>query len=152
RTTAPGVDMNLTGISIGIPQLVQFVNAGNYHALWASVFHGNDTIAASSGADTLLGYDGNDTISGGDGADSISGNAGSDSASGGAGNDQIVGNDGSDHLDGGAGNDVLTGANVDRPSATDADVLLGGAGADWLILDRGTADGGDGVDYVEAHL
>ena len=68
---------------------------------------GNDTIAGSQGADSLLGGDGNDTIDG---------NGGADRALMGAGDDTFVWDpgDGSDTIEGEAGSDTMrfNGANI----------------------------------------
>lgn len=50
---------------------------------------GGDTIAGSTGANTLAGGAGNDTLSGGEGADRIIGGTGRDTATGGAGADMF---------------------------------------------------------------
>jgi Ca2+-binding RTX toxin-like protein len=107
---------------------------------------GNDTIHGEAGADTLLGGAGNDYLSGGSENDSLYGDAGRDTIIGGTGSDLIAGGDEADTIffgddfdwvDAGAGNDVL----IVFAGADDADlgVLLGGAGADTIVLPNGTA-------------
>lgn len=95
---------------------------------------GNDILRGGLGDDHLYGGDGNDLIYGGqgndvlygdNGDDLLSGNDGQDSLFGAAGDDDLYGGDGKDRLDGGIGNDMLDGG-----SDGDADILIGGPGAD----------------------
>ena len=126
----------------------------------------NDTIAALSGTNVLMGGGGADSILGGSGFDRINGNQGDDSLVGvsqvgdwllgGQGDDLITaatssghnlvnGNLGNDSIVGGLGDDVLRGGQGD-------DAMRGRAGADWLSGDLGhnTLTGGAGADTFHA--
>lgn len=52
--------------------------------------YGDQTLAGTSGADSILGGYGNDSLSGGDGDDTLDGAVGTDTLSGGAGSDTLV--------------------------------------------------------------
>ena len=72
---------------------------------------------------------------------------------GGSGNDEILGHHGSDKLTGGAGKDILWGDWDPRNNTThQRDVLLGGAGADYIYPSHGKSlvKAGAGNDYVWA--
>lgn len=87
---------------------------------------GTDVVAATNGANLLVGAKGND---------SISGNAGPDLVRSGAGNDNVRGGNGDDDLFGQGGNDNIRGGNGD-------DNIIGGKGKDKCI-------GGGGRDIVK---
>jgi Ca2+-binding RTX toxin-like protein len=93
------------------------------------------------GDDKLLGQDGNDVLIGGGGDDKLYGgndklydrNDGDDVLIGGDGRDELYGGYGNDRLIGDAGNDVLIGTFAGGIT-TDKDILTGGPGGDWFIL------------------
>ena len=132
---------------------------------------GNDLICGSGGADTVRGGDGDDTLSGGAGDDDVLGGAGEDTAvysqsptgvnvnlatgqATGEGADQLTGVErvsGSDY-----GSDILRAS--DAGSTLDggfgADVLIGGASADFLLSGSTDAEpdrleGGGGADTLD---
>jgi RTX calcium-binding nonapeptide repeat (4 copies) len=72
---------------------------------------------------------------------------------GGPDNDELLGHHGSDRLDGGAGHDVLWGDWDPRNNPTrQRDVLIGGAGNDYIYPSHGTTTvkAGPGKDYIWA--
>ncbi|WP_153021665.1 MULTISPECIES: calcium-binding protein [unclassified Rhodanobacter] len=102
----------------------------------ADTLHGyetTDSLAGGEGNDTLYGHGGNDMLQGQSGDDIVYGGAGNDQATGEVGNDVLNGEDGDDTLDGGAGNDTLRGG-------AGTDHLAGGFGDDRL-------EGGEGDDF-----
>ncbi len=140
---------------------------------------GDDTLTGGSGADILDGLEGNDTLIGNAGDDTIFADSGDDIVIGGAGNDFLVAGSGLgfDSYDGGAGTDTLSfsstflgviadtstgtasGSEIDSDTFTGIEVLIGGAGADFLDGDAGvnqifggagddTIDGAGGVDTI----
>ncbi|KQV39160.1 MULTISPECIES: calcium-binding protein [unclassified Rhizobium] len=134
-----------------------------YTANAASIWlYGDDSIGASSQADTLKGYGGNDVIrgylgddmlSGGSGSDSLDGGGGDDLLFGGTGDDLIVGAVGDDSGSGGDGDDGLRGGDGDDflSGGLGDDTISGDAGSDNLSGDDGddTVSGGDGNDLVD---
>jgi Ca2+-binding RTX toxin-like protein len=69
-------------------------------------------------------------------------------------NDELLGHHGNDTLDGGAGDDVLWGDWDPRNnSASQKDILRGGAGNDWIYPSHGTNTvlAGQGNDHVRAY-
>ena len=86
---------------------------------------GDDVLAGSLLADTILAYGGDDLVYGADGDDRLLGDQGDDEMWGGSGSDTIRGGAGDDFLKGEDGNDIL----------------IGDAGADYL-------DGGAGIDVA----
>lgn len=142
---------------------------------------GNDRLAGGAWRDVLYGGDGNDVLNGGDAGDALHGGDGNDTIYGKSGDDLLIGGSGTDTLNGGDGDDELVGANIlsrdltvedlialrnDNditgldPVATfdltsddsGADILLGGAGEDYMLLGAGdTATGGAGEDYFVAY-
>lgn len=92
---------------------------------------GNDTIAGGRGKDNIFGQNGNDVLYGDSYLFSNQNWGGSDKIYGGKGNDIAYGGGGNDTLEGGDGNDTLIGG-----SATTADALTGGAGADTFVLNN----------------
>lgn len=103
---------------------------------------GDDSIAGSKLADTLLGGLGRDTLSGLDGNDRLEGAGGNDSLNGGAGADRLHGQNGNDTLNGGGGNDLLFGG------SSSTDTIIGGAGDN----DRAADDDKDTYSTVEVLL
>ncbi|MEZ5902035.1 MAG: Ig-like domain-containing protein [Alphaproteobacteria bacterium] len=91
---------------------------------------GEDNISGGVGQDVINGGDHNDTITGNDGDDFLIGGDGDDTLTGGDGRDILIGGAGNDNLDGGLGDDLL----VYRVSATDTDIIEGGAGTDILQI------------------
>lgn len=87
---------------------------------------GNDQIYGESGNDTIYGGGGYDKIEGGDQNDTLYGDLIRDNLF--DGRDQLFGGNGLDTLFGGGGNDLLYGG-----AFADADVLIGGAGADLFL-------------------
>jgi hemolysin type calcium-binding protein len=72
---------------------------------------------------------------------------------GGPDNDELLGHHGSDRLSGGAGRDIIWGDWDPRDNTTrQRDVLLGGAGADYIYPSHGTTvvQAGPGNDYIWA--
>lgn len=123
-------------------------NPGDY-ATSATVYggDGNDTLALSTGADSVYGGSGSDVIYGGGGLDRLWGDAGStaiDESSGSA--DTIYSSEGSNAtLWGEGGNDVLTG------SGEGVETFYGGAGNDTIDNQSGFGDvayGGSGDDRI----
>ncbi|MGK9169028.1 hypothetical protein KXR53_22115 [Inquilinus limosus] len=135
------------------------------------------SLAASAGADRMIGSDGNDTIDGLAGDDILTGGLGADQLTGGAGADQLLGGDGTDTADysasaagvtidlaagtgsgGDAQGDTLTAIeNVTGSAQADhlygsagANALGGGAGDDTLRGGAGgdTINGGNGSDFA----
>jgi Ca2+-binding RTX toxin-like protein len=128
---------------------------------------GNDSLVGLEGNDTLNGDAGNDTLAGGLGTDVLYGGTGNDVLNGDAGIDMLYGSSGSDTLSGGDDTDYLyaagprdsTTGNSDADAAGTLNVLLGGAGNDYLnggagndSLDGGADNdnlrGGDGADTL----
>ncbi len=109
----------------------EFGGAGN-----DKLFAGNVSDPTSTNESTLTSVDGGngDYLSGDTGDDKIYGGRGSDWLAGGDGNDRLVGGDGGDILDGGAGDDQ---------GVNGAAAILGGAGSDQYIFNRGS-----GIDVI----
>lgn len=142
---------------------------------------GADTLSGGSWSDVLYGADGNDVLNGNAGADLLHGGDGADTLNGDAGDDVLIGGTGTDTLNGGAGDDELTGANIysrdlsvedliilretndfldlEEELSLDlsrddsgADVLIGGAGEDFLLLGANDiATGGADSDFFLAY-
>jgi Ca2+-binding RTX toxin-like protein len=94
---------------------------------------GNDRIAGSDAAETLIGGWGKDVLDGNGGNDKLAGGAGADRLYGYNGNDYLNGGSSGDRLEGGAGNDTLAGeSGADRFFTLDGepDVLFGGTNRD----------------------
>lgn len=151
---------NLTCYRNGVPQSVPLASA---HGVVINALGGNDVVDASAlwvpvtmagggGRDLLVGGHAGDVISGGVGADTILGGGGDDAIGAGGGNDSVLGQRGNDSLDGGAGNDTLDGGggNDNLVDASGANVLLGGAGDDYIDARNGwtgdVIDGGSEAD------
>ncbi|GGY41221.1 beta strand repeat-containing protein [Pseudoduganella albidiflava] len=100
-------------------------------------------LAATAGADTIVGFAGADSVAGLDGSDNIQGQGGDDTVAGGTGADTLYGDDGNDTLGGDAGNDRAQGGAGD-------DAVAGGSGDDELYGEAGAdrLDGGTGKDYL----
>jgi len=115
-------------------------------------YDSDDTLSGLEGDDRLTGLAGNDILSGGDGNDTLDGGIGDDQLAGDAGNDILRGGEGNDLLDGGAGNDRLDGGSGDDilEGRAGDDVLDGGAGRDTLRGGDGddTLIGGAGDDFL----
>lgn len=115
---------------------------------------GHDSLIGGKGNDILYGDSGNDTLSGGDGDDELWGGPGNGLLFGGNGNDFIVGGYDKDTLNGGAGDDQLFGDDgvpgTSNGLSSDADVLRGGEGDDYLYggLGDDTLYGGNGSDVL----
>jgi hypothetical protein len=92
--------------------------------------YGHDLIAGEKGNDGLWGEGGNDRLLGGAGRDQLRGGFEGDRLGGGPGNDDLVAGPGKNFLSGNQGNDRLDARNRAR------DRVIGGAGADYAILDR----------------
>jgi Ca2+-binding RTX toxin-like protein len=124
----------------------------------------NATIDAGGGNDMVSGGSGHDLIFGGDGGDLIFGNGGNDMVLGGAGTDLVFGGAGHDVLVAGSLEPQFTTAMLrdvaqawaaDRIAAqgtddgtidesavdNEFDILAGGSGADWYIIDVGLVIG-----------
>jgi len=106
---------------------------------------GVGTRSGTANAEIRIGRDdADDTINGLAGSDVLVGNGGNDTLDGGAGADMLLGGAGADVLDGGDGNDYLDGGDD-----TDADVLMGGADNDTIIVrTNDIANGGEGADII----
>ena len=111
----------------------------------------NDVLDGAGGDDVMEGRDGNDVMTGGDGNDQMTGGAGIDNMNGGAGNDTIRASDAGDVLVGGGGNDVFllsgsavgtvsttTGREIGAVSISQPTKVVGGAGADTVVIEGGT--------------
>ncbi|WGM38522.1 hypothetical protein [Caulobacter sp. NIBR1757] len=139
---------------------------------------GNDRLAGGGGNDFIRGGAGDDILDGEgsltglfDGSVQTLTFTGDDRLLGDAGNDTLYGGSGDDTLEGGADNDFLDGdayaftvrdgslfgsgvtitpTDVDASTGTHDDSLLGGAGADTLVVrfGRDTVDGGAGLDTL----
>lgn len=93
-------------------------------------------IFGGTGDDPLSGGGGNDILSGGTGDDILYGNGGDDYLFGGAGNDFLDGGYGLGHLYGEAGvNHLYGGEGNDIMVYHDGDILDGGAGLDFMLVD-----------------
>jgi len=148
--------------------LAWFLNGGNDTLDGSS---GNDYAEGGAGSDTMALRDGRDLAYGGEGDDRIDAGIGFDTVYGGMGDDTLTGNGGDDNLYGEENNDVLsggTGADLVFGGAGDdvlyglsnglsseagsnvidgVDTLVGGDGADRLILGPGDVGvGGAGDD------
>lgn len=95
-------------------------------------YDSDDIINAANGDDTIYGWGGNDTLIGENGDDTLYGVNGDDLLIGGSGADYLSGDNGNDTLEGGSGNDSLSGG-------AGSDLLNGGLGNDSL-------SGGNGSD------
>ncbi|WP_075220392.1 calcium-binding protein [Acuticoccus yangtzensis] len=128
------------------------VSLANMTSLTRTEVHGGaggDRILTGDSSDTLYGDDGKDFISSSGGDDSVFGGVGSDTLLLGDGDDVGYGDSQNDMIDGGAGNDILFGGTGD-------DTVMGGAGDDtlnggteYVTTMDGDADvyiGGDGAD------
>lgn len=163
----------LSGVSLSVPTLLNWIQTGNDQALNTAMFGGADTITGSAGADILTGYGGSDIINAGDGSDEVRGdtsllyapaNHGNDQINGGAGSDTLYGEGGDDTLDGGIDNDTLEGGvgNDTLQGGDGNDLLVGGAGTNTLsggagddtLSSEGSGefDGGDGIDLLTVSL
>ncbi|NJC39794.1 Ca2+-binding RTX toxin-like protein [Brevundimonas alba] len=114
------------------------------------VFGFQDTLGA--GVDSLISIE---NLRGSHFADSLVGNQGVNTLSGGIGGDTLVGMGGADRLEGEDGADFLIGVNPDG-SASGQDVLVGGAGSDFYLVDAGDrvtefAADDDAVVFQTAH-
>lgn len=96
---------------------------------------GRDRILGDQGDDKIFGGGGNDWLDGGVEHDEIFGGTGNDTILGGLGNDQLRGDLGQDSISGGAGNDEIYGSGRGNSTASDDDILSGGAGADRFIFE-----------------
>jgi len=115
-----------------------------------SDFASNSDLAATDGADSLVGGRGDDVIDGGAGDDILDGGGGrasEDVLDGGAGDDTLFGRGGEDILEGGTGDDTLFGNRGN-------DTLSGGDGNDFLDggVGRDTLEGGAGNDTFVQHF
>ena len=123
---------------------------------------GADIRTLAAAGQTILGLAGNDTITGLGGTDSIYGGRGDDRLTGGDGNDDVMGGDGRDTINGGNGDDTLSGqfGFGSNPEGTslfrddgDRDVIVAGAGNDWVWLGRNdVANGGTGHDTLRVSI
>ena len=98
-TGAGGQPWGITGMSMPVATLNNYVTTGNTIGFLQTVFAGNDTLSGHNFFvlnDYLDGFGGHDKISGGAGDDTLRGNVG---------NDTLDGQSGIDSMDGGAGND-----------------------------------------------
>jgi Ca2+-binding RTX toxin-like protein len=124
--------MLVTGLSIAVPTLNQWVFTDDAQALENVLFGGADTMTGGVNPEALIGFGGNDTIDGGGGNDNLIGGLGNDTLIGGAGDDQLDyfgQHEGNDTISGGDGNDVIGSAGVDT--------IDGGAGVDTVDLNIG---------------
>lgn len=126
---------SLSGISLGVANLLALARDGDLTGFHALLYGGDDTMQGGGGADTLTGGGGRDRLLGNNGADALFGEAGADTLDGGAGADLLAGGLGTDQLIGGLGADSLSGgAGADwLEGNAGADTLLGGGGADTFI-------------------
>ena len=106
---------------------------------------GNNSFNGQGGDDIAQGGAGNDTINGGPDNDTLSGGADLDTLQGGSGDDNLDGEGGGDNLDGGAGNDQMFGGDGndhlhsrlgEGPSSGGTEIIDGGAGIDFALIDR----------------
>ncbi|HRK64301.1 MAG TPA: calcium-binding protein, partial [Terricaulis sp.] len=128
-STGSPITIAMSGLSISIPTLYNWIATNNVAAVQSAVFDGADTFNGSAFGEVLHGYGGADVINGNDGNDDLIGGLGNDTLNGGDGNDQLdIGGlrEGVDTLNGGAGDDVI-GANA-------GDIVDGGSGNDRVDL------------------
>jgi Ca2+-binding RTX toxin-like protein len=106
---------------------------------------GNDLLAGTQGADTIIAKGGNDQIRGKDGHDRICAGPGNDTITAGSGHDEVLAGAGNDLVRGGPGHDHLTlGPGRDRGyGGTGHDTLVGNPGEDIVA-------GGPGDDRVKS--
>ncbi|HVV91959.1 MAG TPA: calcium-binding protein [Hyphomicrobiales bacterium] len=135
------IDATMNGLAISAVALQDASETFRFsddRQLFATAFHGDDTLNGGSAGDLLQGFAGNDTLAGHGGADLLEGGNGKDTLAGGTGDDLLIG---------GNGRDTLSGGN-------DADHLFGGAGADMLDGGRGNdhLSGGSGNDVLDGGL
>lgn len=138
--------------SFSQPVEVSFLGEGRWLdleslvSLDVSATSGDDSIHGWNLDDLMRGRGGNDTIDGRDGDDTLGGGYGKDTLLGGRGGDVLIGGGQSDRARGGAGADVLI-ADKGR------DILTGGADSDVFVFDIA---GGDAVltdfDPTEDHI
>ncbi|MEM7505667.1 MAG: glycoside hydrolase family 9 protein [Pseudomonadota bacterium] len=119
---------SFNGFSVFVPSTEYTVQQGisdmTYVTGYLAAVKGDfGTVAASEGADTLVGTASRDEIYALGGNDEVNGLEGADSLYGGQGNDTLYGDQGGDRLFGQGGNDTLVGG-------AGADRIDGGAGTD----------------------
>lgn len=106
------------------------------------------TIIGTPESDRLVGTPGDDVMFGGDGSDLLLGGGGDDVMCGGYGRDVLRGGRGDDHL----GEWALAATHLGGPGSDRIEgngVMYGGSGDDSLSVNRGTASGGAGDDYLK---
>jgi Ca2+-binding RTX toxin-like protein len=86
---AGGDVVDVSGITIDVGTLYVMAGAGQFDALVALLFEGNDAIKGSKFDDILRGEAGKDAVSGGKGDDRLNGGADADKLTGGAGGDSF---------------------------------------------------------------
>jgi Ca2+-binding RTX toxin-like protein len=146
----------ITTIVSGIDEMRVWGRDGNDVILLSNTFvdsalyggNGNDIIFGNGGADIIFGGAGNDGVNGGTGNDVVIGGAGADAVLGNAGHDILIAGDVADTFSedmlrdigaAWASNRTADGApddgSVDETVTDNSfDVLVGGSGADWFIV------------------
>jgi Ca2+-binding RTX toxin-like protein len=148
------IDMSNAGL-----QTAAHIRFQNMEAIAGSLGAGNDVVKGGQGDDAGASLDPwalDDDIDLGAGNDWFEGRGGNDSASGGTGNDTLDGGAGGDTLSGGAGHDTLysrLGEGVIGYSIaygySPTEMLDGGAGIDFAIIDRSDATRSLSVDISD---
>lgn len=152
HTVTPGV------LILGTQGDDQIAGTGGDDAIF--VGRGDDVVDAGAGDDYIslrtarpfepegeLGW-GSNTVDAGAGADRVLGGFSDDVVRGGAGSDLLIGLGGHDDVSGGRGDDVIDAIDAETGQG---DTVLGGQGADRLLVDDGDlATGGSGADHFAA--
>ncbi len=139
-----------SGVSITVEQLYAFSDANNLAGLFQALLAGDDTVFATSGNETLHGYDGNDVLLGNAGDDTLYGDNGNDLMSGGVGNDSLYGSAGSDNLaEGLSSTGVYGNDRYDGGAGRDAVIYSStGPGVTLNLTNTGPQNTGQGLDTL----
>lgn len=97
----------------------------------------DNPVRGNAGDDVIYGDAAADVMYGDEGADRMFGNGGSDNMRGGIGDDYMQGNEGGDVMRGEAGQDDMIGGSSTAGTPDDADIMFGGALADFIVGDNG---------------
>ena len=145
------------GIDLGDVDIMRQGNASDElfekDTLFFPDFFNKEFYIGGGGDDTLYGGDDNDILFGGDDNDVIDGGYGDDKLFGGDGIDVIVASNGNDIAYGNGGNDIIY-AGAAFYSTPDTHTIIGGAGADQILVSNSNAvirwGMGDGNDTIGA--